>query len=147
LKRQGRAQRKKFKGVLDTNVLVSAWFWEGNESKIVELVERGLLLGYTSAQMTDELRSALAHPKFQLSERDISIAMGYYELILRTIEPRIGVNAIHGDPSDNKILACAISVRADVIITGDRHLLTLGKFKDVKISTSAEFLGTVLRGR
>jgi len=35
--------------------------------------------------------------------------------------------AVTGDPSDDRILACAIAVEADVLVTGDRkHLLPLG---------------------
>jgi putative PIN family toxin of toxin-antitoxin system len=53
LKRRGK-QPKKLKVVLDTNILVSAWLWEGDESKIVELIGNGLVTGYTSLQLIQE---------------------------------------------------------------------------------------------
>jgi predicted nucleic acid-binding protein len=44
------------------------------------------------------------------------------------------------DPSDSKFLECAVEGNADFIITGDRHLLDLGKFEEIKIVIPAEFL-------
>jgi predicted nucleic acid-binding protein len=47
------------------------------------------------------------------------------------------------DPSDNAILACALDGKADLIVTGDNHLLKLKKYKNIQILTSAEFLRKV----
>ena len=140
MSRSGSIPRKKIRVVLDTNILVSAWLWEGNESKIVELTERGILLGYSSPKLIDELKSVLNHPKFKLSQEEVASAISYYGVVLRVVEPRIVVNAIREDVADNEILACALSVKASSIVTGDRHLLALNTYKGVKISTSREFL-------
>lgn len=80
------------------------------------------------------------YPKFRLSEEEILSAIGYYKIILRTIEPKTTVKIIRDDPADNRVLDCALSARADAIITGDKHLLALGKFKNIKILTSTQFL-------
>jgi predicted nucleic acid-binding protein len=85
----------------------------------------------------------LNYPKFRLSEDEITSAIGYYQIILRTIEPKTAVNVIHDDPADNVVLDCALSAKADVIATGNRHLLALGKFKNVEIFTSSEFLKSI----
>ncbi|MGQ9513789.1 MAG: putative toxin-antitoxin system toxin component, PIN family [Thermoproteota archaeon] len=140
MKKQGKYQRKKLKVVLDTNILVSAWLWEGNESKIVELVESGLIVGYTSPSLMQEFEKVMKYPRFKLSNEEISSAVGYYQVILRVIEPKTAVNIVHEDPADNKVLDCAISTNANVIITGDRHLLALQKIKNMKILSSTEFL-------
>jgi len=139
LKKRGK-QPKKLKVVLDTNILVSAWLWEGNESKIVELIENGLVIGYTSLQLIQEFEKVMSYPKFRLSEEEIASAIGYYQIILRTIEPKIVVNIICDDPADNRVLDCALSANVNAIITGDKHLLELGKFKNITILTSTEFL-------
>jgi len=139
LKKQGK-QPKKLKVVLDTNILVSAWLWEGNESKIVELIENGLVIGYTSLQLIQEFENVMNYPKFRLSEEEIASAIGYYQIILRTIEPKIVVNIICDDPADNRVLDCALSAKVNAIITGDKHLLELGKFKNITMLTSTEFL-------
>ncbi|MEM3712667.1 MAG: putative toxin-antitoxin system toxin component, PIN family [Thermoproteota archaeon] len=139
MKKRGK-QSKKLKVVLDTNILVSAWFWEGNESKIVEMIENGLVIGYTSPQLMQEFEKVMNYPKFRLSEDEIASAIGYYQILLRTIEPKTAVNIIRNDPADNRVLECALSAKANAIITGDKHLLALGKFKNIRILTSTEFL-------
>lgn len=139
MKKRGK-QPRKLKVVLDTNILVSAWLWEGNESKIVELIENGLVIGYTSPLLIREFEKVMNYPKFRLSEEEIASATGYYQIILRTIEPKTMVNIIRDDPEDNRVLDCALSAKANAIITGDKHLLALGRFKNIKILTSTEFL-------
>ncbi len=44
------------------------------------------------------------------------------------------------DPNDAVVLATAVSVSANVIITGDRDLLTLVQFSEIPIMTSQAFL-------
>ncbi|MEM1554216.1 MAG: putative toxin-antitoxin system toxin component, PIN family [Thermoproteota archaeon] len=139
MKKRGK-QPKKPKVVLDTNILVSAWLWEGNESEIVEMIENGLVIGYTSPQLMQEFEKVMNYPKFRLSENEIASAIGYYQIVLRTIEPKTAVNIIRNDPADNRVLECALSAKANAIITGDKHLLAPGKFKNIRILTSTEFL-------
>ncbi|MEM2089193.1 MAG: putative toxin-antitoxin system toxin component, PIN family [Thermoproteota archaeon] len=139
MKKRGK-RLKKLKVVLDTNILISAWLWEGNESKIVELIENGLVIGYTSLQLIQEFEKVMNYPKFRLSEDEIASAIGYYQIVLRTIEPKTAANIIRDDPADNRVLECALSAKANAIITGDKHLLALGKFKNIRILTSTEFL-------
>ena len=44
------------------------------------------------------------------------------------------------DPNDDHVLATAVAVQADVIVTGDKDLLTLGQFRTVRIVTARDFL-------
>lgn len=44
------------------------------------------------------------------------------------------------DPSDNRILECALAAEAEVTVTGDTHLLSLGSFRDIPIQRVARFL-------
>lgn len=52
---------------------------------------------------------------------------------------------IREDPDDDKVLACAVSVGADYLITGDSHLLKLGSFASVPIVTPADFFRALER--
>ncbi|MBO3769385.1 MAG: putative toxin-antitoxin system toxin component, PIN family, partial [Candidatus Brockarchaeota archaeon] len=87
-----------------------------------------------------EFEKVMNYPKFRLSENEIASAIGYYQIVLRTIEPKTAVNIIRNDPADNRVLECALSAKANAIITGDKHLLAPGKFKNIRILTSTEFL-------
>lgn len=53
----------------------------------------------------------------------------------------ISLFIVKNDPSDNKILECAITAEADYIVTGDKnHLLPLKRYKNTKIVSPSEFL-------
>lgn len=41
---------------------------------------------------------------------------------------------------NNRILECAEDVKADFIVTGDKHLLSLKKFQNTSIITLSDFL-------
>lgn len=56
------------------------------------------------------------------------------------VEVKTEVNLISEDPSDNILLACAEDGRAQFIVSGDKHLLQLGKYESVDIVTPARFL-------
>jgi len=46
------------------------------------------------------------------------------------VEPEI-VRAVAADPDDDMVLGTAIAAHADFVISGDRHLLGLGVFRDI----------------
>lgn len=128
------------KAVFDTNILVSAWFWEGNESKLIESVEEGFIHGYSSKQLVEELCRTLRYPKFNLSQDEVESIRNYYLLIFKIVSPKQAINIILEDPSDNMVLECALEAEADYIVSGDHHLLNVGEFRGVKIVTAAELL-------
>ena len=131
------------KVVFDTNVLISAWFWKGNERRLIESVEEDRIHGYSSKQLIEELCRALRYPKFDLSQDELESIRSYYLLILKIVNPRKSIDNILEDPGDNMVLECALEAEADYIVSGDHHLLYLGEFRDVKIVTSRELLRTL----
>ena len=44
-----------------------------------------------------------------------------------------------------KYLECALASGADIIVSGDKHLLKLGKFRKTKILTPREFFDSIGR--
>jgi len=47
---------------------------------------------------------------------------------------------VDADPSDNRILECAVAADVEVIVSGDKHLLALGSFRGIPIQRVGEFL-------
>ncbi|MFQ6076668.1 MAG: putative toxin-antitoxin system toxin component, PIN family, partial [Candidatus Bathyarchaeia archaeon] len=76
-RRERLPERKKARIVLDTNVLISAWLWDGDEARVVELVERGVLEAYTSPKLLEELDRALRYSKLGLTDEEADSAIGY----------------------------------------------------------------------
>lgn len=50
------------------------------------------------------------------------------------------LNIVSVDTADNRVFECALAAAADVIISGDKHLLNLHEFEAVTILTPDAFL-------
>lgn len=124
---------------VDTNILVSASLWNGNEHKILNLVEQGKLKLILSSDILAEFEEVISRPLFHLTKEEVTKLINKIISISRLIKPRIKIN-ICIDEDDNKILECAVEGKVDYIISGDRHLLLLKKFNDIKIIKSSELL-------
>ena len=58
--------------------------------------------------------------------------------------PKERVAVIDKDPADNLVLECPVAGLPDYIVSGDDHLLRLGKFGEIPAVTPRQFLETVL---
>ncbi len=128
--------------VADTNVLVSAIVFGGLPDRLVELAAEGHLQLVLSPPLIRELREVL-RLKFGFSD-----AAAYQaETILRRagimVEPQRGVAIISEDPEDNRVLEAALAGDAEIIVSGDRHLLSLGKFGTIPIISPRELLNRI----
>jgi putative PIN family toxin of toxin-antitoxin system len=118
--------------VLDTNILVSAFFWEGNEREILLKCKKRKLNSIISLEILNELEKVLK-TKFKVPEskiRDFSKEILYFSEI---VFPLGELDIIKEDPTDNIILETALIGKAIILITGNKHLLKLKKYKSVKI--------------
>jgi putative PIN family toxin of toxin-antitoxin system len=59
------------------------------------------------------------------------------------VVPRMMIEVIHDDPADNRILECAVAGHADVIVSGDRHLLKLKSYDGIPIVRPIDFRRTL----
>jgi len=130
---------KFIKVVADTNILFSAMFWKGNEAKNLKLAEGEIKL-LTSPALLDELRRVLMHEELGLDERTIGENVQYVLSTAELVSPRRMVKVIREDPSDNRVLECALEGSAKYVISGDKHLLRLKKFRGIRIVRAKEFL-------
>jgi uncharacterized protein len=127
--------------VLDTNAVVSALLFSGVSSKLVSLWQNGLITPLLSRAMLDEYLRVLSYPKFELSEEEIKELI--QEEILpfaEVVRPKRRLRVVRLHPSDNKFLECAVAGKASVIISGDKALLSLGRYRRVRIQSPAQFL-------
>jgi putative PIN family toxin of toxin-antitoxin system len=79
--------------------------------------------------------------KYAISDQDINelVTLLNQETILLSDLPEVS-GAIPDDPKDEIFLACAIDGQADLIVSGDRHLLNLRDYHDIPILTARQFL-------
>ena len=126
--------------MFDTNVLVSAYLWKGVARSALEKVRSGEWVLLNSWDTVDELIRVLAYDKFGLRPNEIQPIIEDLTKISHFIEVKTKVEIVKDDPTDNIFLALAIDGRADLIVSGDHHLLDLGSFKEVPIVRLRKFL-------
>lgn len=132
---------RKQRVVADNNVLISRLLFPNSipGQALYRITHEGQLL--LSEPFLAELAAVLIRPKFDryltLDERKAFLRS------LDTIGERIPITyTVHAcrDPKDNMILELAINGRADMIVTGDDDLLSLGTFQGIAFLTPAAYL-------
>ena len=126
--------------VVDTNILVSGLLFGGKPGELVVLWKKGLVVPVCSKEIIEEYLRVLAYPKFQLSESDIEFILNH-ELLryFKVLSVKPGKPFVTTDPSDDKFIWCALDGNAEVIVSGDEHLLKLSS-SPVPIVTIATFI-------
>jgi uncharacterized protein len=120
------------KVVLDTNILVSALFWQGREHRLLQRCIKGELKAAISPEILSELTHVM-RDYFDASEEEIAEAIDLLMSSFEIVEPRQIIEAVPSDDSDNRILECAVEAKADKIISGDKHLLSMKSYKGIRI--------------
>lgn len=125
--------------VLDTNVLISALFWRGNEYKVLQKAFEGGFELLISRAIIAELEGVLKK-KFGAPGDWVGKVIEALTTNSTMVDPKHGLNVVKDDESDNRILECAVEGAADYIISGDAHLLKLRGFSGARILRSGDFL-------
>ncbi|MBL8091090.1 MAG: putative toxin-antitoxin system toxin component, PIN family [Anaerolineales bacterium] len=125
--------------VLDTNIIVSGYLGGAVEAIIVAWKSGDFTLIVTEA-IINEYLSVLKRPKFKIEQVEIEDFSALLFDKAEFVIPLEHINAIPNDDSDNKFLDAAIAGRANIIVSGDQHLLELKSFQNVEIVTAKEFL-------
>ena len=134
-------EKAPLKVVLDTNILVSALLFRGELSRIVELWKEGRLIPVISKETFRELKAVFEYPKFRLTKDEIRTLIEEEILpFFEVVEVAEEVRGICIDPDDDKFISCAISVSADFIVSGDKHLCGLHIYKSVRIIKAADLM-------
>ena len=126
--------------VLDTNVILSAILFGGKPRQIIEAALAGTIKIYASETIISELKSVLGRPKFGLDPQMIESIVVEFSSLVEWVQPRIHVDVIKEDPSDNQVLDCALEAEAEYVISGDDHLLQLERCGKILILNPDSFL-------
>jgi len=131
------------KVVIDTNIFISGFGWNGKPEEILKLIKDRQIVNYSSAEIIEEIMRVVSYPKLKFPEplqiKILEFVLFYSEFV----EPQKRIFIITEDPHDNKFLECAIEAKVDYIISGDPHLSDMKKVKTVKIVTASEFLDII----
>lgn len=125
-------------------MLVSAVIADGPPRRVLEVIADGAAQLVLPEPVPAELRRILSE---KLGLDDVSVE-GIIELLgelaAEPAEVPSHVEALSGDPDDDRILAAAIAARAEVLVSGDtKHLLPLAQHRSVRIVRPQAFLAEI----
>ncbi len=148
----GTAAKEQMKVVLDTNVVVSRFISPtGVPSRLIDRWSGGGFDLLVSEPVLMEYQQALtySHVSKLHGYTDLEIANWVREVreaSLATV-PTETLRVVKSDPKDDKFLECALSGGADYIVSGDKHLVSLGEYQGIRILSPAEFLRVLEHGQ
>jgi len=126
--------------VVDTNVFVPSFFG-GNPRKVVDLWKAGDVILCLSKPIIDEYVEVLRRLGLE-NERELEELLGLFArglyIVFSARTPTLTVVA--GDPADDKFIECAVAVKADFIISGDKALTGIRHYMGIPIVTPRAFL-------
>ncbi len=133
------------KVVVDTNVFISSFFG-GIPRQIIDCWKKGMITLCFSQPVIEEYIEVLNRlglkDKNEIQNLTQLFAEGYNS-IFTSKTPDLDV--VEDDPDDNKFIECAVALDCKIIISGDKHLLSIKKYIDIDIMSPNEFYMNVLR--
>lgn len=124
--------------VLDTNVYISAYGFGGKPTEVLRAAITGEYTLLTSPAILTELADKL-YTVLGFDDEHVRAVIMQVSRIAEVLRPRARLTVVSDDP-DNRILECATEGAADVIVSGDHHLLDLGAYHGIRIIRPAEML-------
>ena len=130
------------KAVFDTNIFVSALAVPGGQAEsAINLAVDGQVTLCISKAIILEILGVLTD-KFSRGPEELSRTAVLLSELAELVAPRIKL-AVLADEPDNRILECAVAGAADVIVTGDKAMLRLKKYSEIRLLSLREFLDEV----
>jgi hypothetical protein len=130
--------------VLDVYVWISGLLWGGIPGQILKLAKNQRITLFASANVLTDIKDTLNRPKLQHQKQHLRYTTEYLMAVVKQLTQLCADKPIEmpqlRDPDDAVILAIALVVNAEVIVTGDLNLLVLKSFKDISIIMPKEFL-------
>jgi putative PIN family toxin of toxin-antitoxin system len=123
--------------VLDTNVIISALLFDGRPEQMLLKSFGGMHQLILSPYIVTET-SRILETKFGTQADDLLLLQQFLsESELVYFDPFLNVVA---DEPDNRILETAVVGKTDYLVTGDKLLLSLKSYQDIRITTVRECL-------
>ena len=127
------------KVVFDSNIYISAFIFPKSQAEkaIFRIINNqdNLII---SKEIIDEVLTVLTR-KFNHDREAISQTAVYLFDLGEIVNPKKRIRILKDQP-DNRILECAVTGNADIIVTGDKAMLTLKNYKGINIITLREYL-------
>lgn len=122
--------------VLDTNVVASALLWGGVPRVLLQSRREQRVMLFTSTPLLAELTDILGRRKFEkkiaASLMSVDQLVDRYSDLTLMVGP-IAVTGVAPDPDDDVVIGTALAARAELIVTGDKGLLSINAHQGVRV--------------
>ena len=126
----------------DSNIFISAFNFGGNPGRLIDMARHGQIELAVSGPIVNEIARILAE-KFSWIPEDVADARRRISGFTKLVYSTETLDVVKADPTDNRLLECAVAAGSDVLVTGDKHLLALGNFRGIDVMTVSDFLQSV----
>jgi putative PIN family toxin of toxin-antitoxin system len=130
--------------ILDTNVFVSGVFFSGSPYRILKAWRDGILTLVISEEIFEEYQRVGEMLGEQFPMVDLKPILDLVRTRAQIYPVKCLPESVADDPDDDKFLACALASKSKIIVSGDKHLLKVNGFREIKIVRPREFVDTYL---
>lgn len=129
--------------VLDTNVVLSALLWRGTPYLLLDAIRQQPNVQLcSSTALLEELADVLTRPsatkRLTIIGKTAREVLADYVETIDLAEPAAVPRVVPADADDDHVIATAIAAHADLIVSGDSDLLSMGQHQDISIVTPAQ---------
>jgi putative PIN family toxin of toxin-antitoxin system len=125
--------------VIDTNVVASAIFFGGRPAALLRMVITRTLSAVATEEIVDEYQETVNYLMKKYSEKLDEFSLIPVVSAMEIIPASHNIHVCR-DPDDDKFISCAVDGQCYYIVSGDKDLLTLGNYENIRILTVAEFM-------
>jgi putative PIN family toxin of toxin-antitoxin system len=128
--------------VFDVNVLVSSLIMKGKPRELWLRARANEFTLLLSSQIVSEFVTVISRRKFAkyVKAQDVRVFLQALHQTAKFTRIKSRFKAVKADPADDTVLRTAFDGKADCIVSGDNHLLSLKTFRGIKIITVEEML-------
>lgn len=135
--------------VLDTNTIISGTFWSAAPSVVLDAGYDKRYILLSTEPLLAELHIVLSRKKFAKEfarqNSNVETIVTGFRAVSDLITPMDVPSNLVRDPKDVMVLACAVGGTADYIVSGDRDLLVLEQYQNIKILNATDFLNILAK--
>ena len=135
------------RAVIDTNVLMAGLLWREPPHALLQHVRAGTVSLVSSPALLAELADVIGRAKFDsiFTRTNTSRERSLTEVrrLSEVIDPPPLPQPVCRDPDDDEVLALAIAAKVELIVSGDRDLLSLGSFQGLPILVPVQAISLI----
>jgi uncharacterized protein len=129
------------RAVFDTNIFISGLNFGGKPATALQMVVKSECILVTSEEILIETLDVLLR-KFMWSPKNAAATLAGIRGIADIVTPDFLLSDCE-DPDDNRILEAAVAGDVACIVSGDRHLLRMRRFRGIEIVNVNDFVGRI----